>query len=342
MKYKLLGKTGIRVSEMCLGGMTFGTDWGSMGTDFDETKKIFDTFLSRGGNFIDTANIYTKGTSEKFLAELIQEERQNLVLASKFSLSESGKINQAGNHRKNMIQSIDLSLKNLKTDYIDLYYVHAWDFTVKPEELMRNLEYLVSSGKVLSIGVSDTPAYIVSRCNTLAELRGWSSFAAYQIEYSLTEHTADREIVPCAELFDMSICSFSPLAAGLLSGKYLDKESKETRRMKFGSSLRLSETNLVISEQVANLAKEYDCTPAQLSLNWVRQQNEAIITIYGARNNQQNIENLDCISKKIPVEAVEKLNELSKISLGFPHDFLETNRVKEILYANHYDKINFK
>ena len=243
MRYKLLGKTGIRVSELCLGTMTFGMEWG-FGSEKAEAKLIYDEFLKRGGNFFDTANIYTQGTSEKMLGAFIGKDREEMVIASKYSLTEKTSANQSGNHRKNMMQSVEASLKRLNTDYIDLYYIHAWDATVNPEELMRNLEYLVASGKVLSIGISDTPAWVVSRCNTIAEQRGWTPFSAYQVEYCLSERTADREIIPCASGFDMTFCGFGPLGAGLLSGKYL-QESDEKKRMVHGSSVRLTKENLV-------------------------------------------------------------------------------------------------
>ena len=337
MKYKLLGKTGIRVSELCLGTMTFGTEWG-WGSDKKESQNIFDTFVKRGGNFFDTANVYTKGTSEKMLGEFIRSERENLVVASKFSLSEDDKINKAGNHRKNMIQSVEQSLKNLDTDYIDLYYVHAWDFTVAPEELMRNLEYLVASGKVLSIGISDTPAWITSRCNTIAEQKGWTPFSAYQVEYSLTEHTSDREILPCAQAFDMTLCGFSPLAAGMLSGKY-NHPTDEPKRMDIRNSHRLSERNLKISEELYNLGKTWKLSPSAIALKWTMLQFKNSSPIFGARTHKQLEDNLTALDFELNENQISSLNQLAKIEGNFPNDFLQLPRIKEILYANQLDKI---
>jgi len=195
MKYKLLGRSGCRVSEICLGTMTFGEEWG-YGANYEASKKQFDTFLSLGGNFIDTANRYTEGTSEKWLGDFIQTERENLVLATKYTLfMQRDKPNLHGNHRKNMVQSVEASLKRLKTDYIDLLYLHMWDNSTPIEELMRAFDDLVRSGKILYPGISDTPAWIVSSANTLAQLRGWSPFMAYQLEYSLIQRTPERDMI---------------------------------------------------------------------------------------------------------------------------------------------------
>ena len=337
MDYKLLGKTGIKVSELCLGTMTFGTDW-NFGSDKEESKRIFDAFCNAGGNFFDTANIYTTGTSEKYLGEFMQSERDNLVIASKYSLTESNKINLSGNSRKNMTQSIEGSLRRLGTDYIDLYYVHAWDFLVAPEELMRNLEYLLTSGKILSIGISDTPAYITSRCNTLAELRGWNQFAAYQVEYCLTERTADREIIPLCEHDDMLFCGFGPLAAGLLSGKYLE-ENSNPKRMKKGVSARLSDRNLAMSAEIKALSKEIGHTPSQVAIRWAMQMVKKSSPIFGSRSLKQCEENLKVLDFSLSNDQMNKLNSISKIGPNNPNDFLNLPRLEEILYAGQKEKI---
>jgi len=337
MDYKLLGKTGIKVSELCLGTMTFGTDW-NFGSDKEESQRVFDAFVNAGGNFFDTANIYTTGTSEKYLGEFMNSERDNLVIASKYSLTESNKINLSGNSRKNMTQSVEGSLKRLGTDYIDLYYVHAWDFLVAPEELMRNLEYLLTTGKILSIGISDTPAFITSRCNTLAELRGWNQFAAYQVEYCLTERTADREIIPLCEHDDMLFCGFGPLAAGLLSGKYLE-ENSNPKRMTKGVSARLSERNLAMSAEIKALAKEIGHTPSQVAIRWAMQMVKKSSPIFGARSLKQCEENLKVLGFSLTTEQMEKLNVISKIGPNNPNDFLKLPRLEEILYAGQKGKI---
>ena len=339
MNYKLLGRTGIRVSELCLGTMTFGTEWG-WGSDKNESKLIYDAFVNRGGNFFDTANVYTKGTSEKWLGEFVKSERENMVIASKYSLSEDGIINKAGNHRKNMNQSIGQTLKSLGTDYLDLYYVHAWDFTVRPEELMRNLEYLVASGKVLSIGISDTPAWIMSRCNTIAEQKGWTPFAACQIEYSLTEHTADREVLPCAAGYDMTVCGFSPLAAGMLSGKY-NNPIDEPRRMDTRKSHRLSERNLNISQQLLDACNEWNLSPTAVALKWTMLQFKNSSPIFGARTLKQTEENLTALDFDLSNEQLSVLANIAKIDGNNPNSFLELPRITEILYGDQKDRIDF-
>jgi len=337
MKYKILGKTGIKVSEMCLGTMTFGTDWG-WGADKAESQKMFDIFLKHGGNFIDTANIYTKQSSETFLGEFIQKERKNLVLATKYTLNEYAELNRSGNNRKNMIESVEESLRRLNTDYIDLYYVHAWDYLTDPEELMRNLEYLVSSGKVLTIGISDTPAWIVSRCNTIAEQRGWTPFSAYQVEYCLSERTVERDIIPCAEAYDMSIAAWGPLGAGLLTGKYINPDDSP-KRMVPGKSRRLLGKNLEIAQKVMEVAVDSDMTPAQLAINWQRAQSPNISCLFGARSAAQCEENMQSLNYEITDEQLIALNETTQIDMGFPRDFLDTDRVRHIVYGGHYGDI---
>src|SRR6202050_5066184 len=199
MRYKLLGKSGLRVSEVCLGTMTFGEDWG-WGSSTDESRKVYDAFLEAGGNFIDTANVYTNGTSEKLLGEFMTGHRDRIVLATKYTNAAPGNDpNAAGNHRKNMMQAVEASLQRLKTDYIDVYWLHIWDQITPVEEVMRGLDDLVRQGKVLYVGISGAPAWWIAQANTLAQLRGWSPFVGFQIEYSLIERTVERELVPMAK-----------------------------------------------------------------------------------------------------------------------------------------------
>lgn len=337
MKYKILGSTGIKVSELCLGTMTFGTDW-NFGADRKVSKQVFELFTEAGGNFFDTANIYTKGTAEILLGEFIQSERDNLVVASKFSLSEAGKLNRAGNSRKNMVESIEGSLKRLKTDYIDLYYVHAWDFFVAPQEMMRTLEYLVSSGKVLTIGVSDTPAWVTAKCNTIAELKGWSSFAAYQVEYCLSERTAEREIIPLVENDNMLFAGFGPLGAGLLTGKYLH-EPEGPRRMDKSRSHRLSEKNLKLSENLVNFANMIGRTPSQVAIRWAMQKTKNSSPIFGARSVDQVKDDLGALDFVLTKDQMNELDAMSEIGPNNPNDFLQLPRITEILYGNQKDKI---
>src|SRR6266849_5295988 len=228
MKYPLFGNSGLRVSEVSLGTMTFGEDWG-WGAAKDESRKIYEAYREAGGNFIDTANMYTNGSSENLVGEFIHDHRQSVVLATKYTNAMAGNDpNAAGNHRKSMVQALEASLRRLKTDYIDLYWLHIWD-QMMVEEVMRAFDDLVRQGKVLYIGVSDAPAWWIARANTLAELRGWTQFVGLQIEYSLIERTVERELIPMAKAFKLGLVAWSPLAGGLLSGKYHSSGAKDGR-----------------------------------------------------------------------------------------------------------------
>lgn len=209
--YRLLGRSGLRVSPLCLGTMTFGSDWG-WGADRDDSRRIFDAYVDRGGNFIDTANNYTGGTSERLLGEFAEGKRERLVLATKYTLTtRPGDPNSGGNHRKSMVRSVEQSLARLKTDYIDLLYLHAWDETTPVEEIVRAMDDLVRAGKVLYVGISDTPAWQVARMQAIADLRGWSPLIALQIEYNLIERTVERDLIPMARELGMGVIPWSPL-----------------------------------------------------------------------------------------------------------------------------------
>lgn len=318
MNYRLLGKSGLRVTELSLGTMTFGTEWG-WGADYDTSKAIFEAYANAGGNFIDTANRYTEGTAERWVGDFITADRDHWVLATKYTLFDrKGDPNFSGNHRKNLMRSVHESLKRLKTDHIDLLWVHAWDNTTPVEEVMRGLDDLVSQGKVHYIGISDTPAWIVSHANTLADWRGWSRFVALQVEYSLIQRTPERDLLPMAKAFDLAVTPWAPLAGGALSGKYLKGEKGRVPE----NSIRVNERNVKIAQVVVSIADDLGVSPAQVALNWLLQKNQTIIPIVGARTAQQMEDSLGCLSFKLSDEAISQLNEVSKIELGFPHDFL--------------------
>lgn len=340
MRYKLLGRSGLRVSEICLGTMTFGEEWG-YGADKAESQKMFDLFLEAGGNFLDTANRYTEGISEEWLGDFMKAsgKRDEIVMASKYSLhTKSGRINDSGNHKKNLVQSLEGSLKRLKTDYIDLFYIHAWDFTTPEQEVMRALDNMVSSGKVLHIGISDTPAWIVAKSNTIAELRGWSSFTALQIEYSLITRDGERDLIPMANAFDMGITAWAPLAGGALTGKYL-KENDDPKRLKEGSK-RLNEKSRAIAQTVVDIAAEIGCEPAHVAVNWVKKKAPVMIPIVGARNSTQLQQNIDTLKYELSEEQMQRLNEVSAFDLGFPHDFLQQDGVNTVLFGGLKSKID--
>ena len=337
MRYKIFGKSGLRASELALGTMTFGTEWG-WGCDFNTSKNIFDAYANAGGNFIDTANRYTEGTSEKYVGEFIATDRDHFVLATKYTLFDRvGDPNFSGNHRKNLARSVEASLQRLNTDFIDLLWVHAWDFTTPVEEVMRGLDDLVRQGKVLHVGISDSPAWIVSQANTLAELRGWTAFAGLEIQYSLIQRTPERDLLPMAKAFDIAVMPWAPLGGGVLTGKYLNQEAEG--RLK-GNESRLSETNLAIAAEVVAVAKELGVTPGQLAIRWTMQRNQVVIPIVGATKLHQIEDSLGAVNFTIPEEHMHRLNEVSAIEMGFPHDFLSSDGVREITFGGTFGQID--
>ena len=349
MKFRFLGPSGLRVSELCLGTMTFGEDWG-WGASKEESRAMFDCYVERGGNFIDTANGYTNGTSERIVGELISSDRDKFVLATKYSFpTVRGAPNSGGNHRKSMIRSLEGSLKRLGTDYVDLFWLHAWDFSTTVEEVMRALDDLVRSGKVLYVGVSDSPAWIVSRANMLAELRGWSPFIALQIEYSLIERTPERDLLPMARSLGMTVTPWAVLGAGVLTGKY-NKAPPATknggtsggyveRRLDAANSQKANDRNLAIARVVVDVAKQIGSSPSQVALAWLRTRPGSIVPILGARRLDQIRDNLSCLDVTIPEEHLRRLDEASKIDLGFPHDFLAGPVGRDRLYGGLYSRM---
>ncbi|MBD1940833.1 aldo/keto reductase [Coleofasciculus sp. FACHB-712] len=344
MRYKLLGKSGLRVSELCLGTMTFGEDWG-WGASKDESRQIFDAFVEAGGNFIDTANGYTDGTSEKMVGEFIASERERFVVATKYSFplhmsDRAGNPNGSGNHRKNMMQSLEGSLKRLKTDYIDVYWLHAWDFTTPVEEVMRAFDDLVRSGKVLYIGISDAPAWIVAQANTLAQCYGWTPFVALQVEYSLIQRTPERDLLPMAKAFDLAITPWAALGGGVLTGKY-NKPNASSEQGRIGTiGGNISESQLAIANVVCQVAEEIGHTPSQVALAWLSAQSSVIIPIIGSRKVSQIEDNLACLDVKLMPEHLQRLNEVSQIDLGFPHDFLSNDTIRDRLYGGTFNLID--
>jgi aryl-alcohol dehydrogenase-like predicted oxidoreductase len=339
MHYRLLGRSGLRVSELSLGTMTFGEDWG-WGASAEESRRMFEAYVEAGGNFIDTANRYTDGTSERLVGEFVRGDRERYVVATKYTLTmRPGDANASGNHRKNLVQSLEASLRRLGTDYVDLYWVHAWDAVTPIEEMMRALDDVVRAGKVLYLGISDAPAWVVSRANTLAALRGWTPFTAMQIEYSLIERTPERELLPMARADEMAVLDWSPLGSGVLTGKFLNRDDLPVdTRVKEGSG-RLSPRNLRIAEQVVQVAEELGRSPAQVSLNWVRQQPGLHIPILGARTLTQLSDNLGCLEFQVPQEAMARLDEVSRVDLGFPHEMLNSEYIRKIVYSGFYERL---
>ncbi len=337
MRYKLLGRSGLRVSELALGTMTFGEDWG-WGASKEESQKMFDAYAEAGGNFVDTANRYTEGTSESYVGDFIAPDRAHFVLATKYTLfTHRNDPNASGNHRKNMVQALEASLKRLKTDYVDIYWVHAWDFMTPVEEVMRALDDLVRSGKVLYVGISDAPSWVISQANTLADLRGWSRFIGLQLQYSLIERTIEREHLPMARTLDIGVTAWGALGSGILTGKYNKDAAASGRAASWGT---VSEHNLAIAQEVVNIAEEIDVAPSQVALNWVRQQPGVVIPLIGAKKASQIQDNLGCLNFALTDEHIARLNKVSDIDLGFPHDFLKTEGVIDSVYGGTFAQID--
>jgi aryl-alcohol dehydrogenase-like predicted oxidoreductase len=306
---------------------------------------MYDLFRDAGGNFIDTANLYTNGTSERFLGEFLQGNRSEVVLATKYTNAVAGKDpNAAGNQRKSMMQAVEASLRRLQTDYIDLYWLHIWDRITPLEEVMRAFDDLVRQGKVLYVGVSDMAAWAVARANTLAEWRGWSPFVGLQIEYSLLERTPERELLPMAKALGLTITAWSPLGGGVLTGKYQKghpsgsggRYDSETMRQFMGGADRRD----AIAAAVQDVAKEVGRSAAQVALAWLRHRGQPIIPIVGSRRADQLKDNLGCLDVALTAEQLKRLDDASRIELGFPHDFFEREMVKTFSFGGTRDLID--
>ncbi|WP_413803959.1 aldo/keto reductase [Streptomyces iranensis] len=332
--YRLLGRSGLRVSPLALGAATFGTDWG-WGAEQDEARKLFDSYVERGGNFIDTADTYTDGTSERMLGEFTRDNRESLVLATKYStLRRPGDPNSGGPHRKNMFRSVETSLRRLNTDYLDLLYLHVWDFTTPVEEILRGMDDLVRQGKVLHVAMSNVPAWQVSRMQAIADLRGWSPLVALQIEYSLIQRTGERDLIPMAREMGLGVMPYSPLGGGVLTGKYSRDDLTATTVGSDGGPPRkghnltlgnLSEHNLAIADVVKEVATELGRTPGQVGLAWTLQNPGVTAPIIGARTITQLEDNLGALEVDFTASQLARLDEASAIGLGIPHNLLTSD-----------------
>lgn len=313
----MFGQTGLRVSELFLGAMTFG-EQGGVGAPLEECRAMLDAYAEAGGNVVDTAINYRGGASEEFLGELLAGRRDRFVLATKYTVSRDGADpNAAGNHRKNLMLSLETSLRRLRTDYVDVYWVHLWDRHTPIEETMRALDDAVASGKVLYIGISDAPSWIVARANTLAEWRGWTPFAGLQVPYSLLNRDIERELLPMAESFGLTVAAWSPLAGGILSGKFVKGTAGQGTRVSADS---IGEHDLAVAGTVQEVADELGATSSQVALAWTRARSRAVHPIVGARSAAQLAENL--VAVDLPDEAVRRLDEATGFRLGFPADFI--------------------
>ncbi len=325
--YITLGKSGLRVSPFCLGAMTFGDDWG-WGSSVAESEAIMARFIERGGNFIDTANVYTKGHSEKIIGDYIgrhANRRDRMVLATKFFGNlYTGDANGGGGGRKSLISACEQSLRRLQTDYIDLYWMHCWDAFTPIEETMRALDDLVRAGKVRYIGLSDTPAWKVAQAQTIAQFRGWAPLVALQIEYSLIERTVEGELMPMALEMGLGVTPWSPLRGGVLSGKYT-RANAATQKADRGERVTnyLGERSYAIIDELVRIAKAHRTNPAAVALSWVQHRPAVASTIIGARRLDQLDENLDALDVHLTSAEVAALEALSEPTLNFPAVFMK-------------------
>jgi aryl-alcohol dehydrogenase-like predicted oxidoreductase len=336
MKYKLLGRSGLKVSELCLGTMGFGTE-GGWGADAATSFDIMDAYANAGGNFLDTANMYKLGTSEKIIGDyLSHHDRDYFVLATKYTLKDNiTNPNASGNNRKNMMRSVEQSLKRLKTDFLDILYLHIWDDITPIDEVLRAMDDLIRQGKINYAAISDTPAWVVAKGNTLAELMGWSQFVALQIEYSLLARTPERELIPMAKHFGITVTPWAPLAGGALTGKYLRGEKGRIKP----ESNRLNERAEAITKVVVAIADELGVSPGNVALQWTRQQGFSCIPIVGATKVDQFKDNLKTIDVTLNDDQLKRLDEASAIQLGFPGDFFKEEAVRTNSFGGFYDRV---
>ena len=338
--YYTLGRTGLRVSRLALGTMTFGTEWG-WGTDKETARQLVNAYSEAGGNFFDTADLYTNGTSETWLGEFIAERglRDKAVIATKFTYNaEPGNPNAGGNSRKNILRAIEGSLKRLGTDYIDLYILHTWDRITPAEEVMRTLDDLVRSGKVRHVGLSDVPAWYASRAQTIAELRGYEPISSLQLEYSLTERNIEQEFTALGTQHGMGITAWSPLASGLLSGKYRPSQDGGSGDGRLeavkGSGVpafdKFTPRNWKIVRELEAVAKTMDRNMAQVALNWVANRPGVAAVILGATKLAQLEDNMDALSFEIPAGLKARLDAASAPEIRFPYSYFENIQQQRI------------
>jgi aryl-alcohol dehydrogenase-like predicted oxidoreductase len=344
LDYVVFGRSGLRVSEVAYGAMTFGTSWGDQGVEKAEAFQVMEAFAEAGGNFVDTSDVYTEGESEEILGEFIASDRDRWVVASKFTGSH-GIIgvrdgfrphpNSGGNSRKHMMSAVEASLRRLATDRIDIYYVHFWDFMTSPEEVMRGLDDLVSAGKILYPAFSDTPAWVVSEANTRAELLGWAPAVAIQVQYSLLERTAERELLPMAKAHDLAIVPWRVLAGGLLVGPTATNLAPGAREP--------SEWERSVLAEVEAVANEVGATAAEVAWAWVRTRQAwgPMVPLIGARTAAQLRTNLGALSLELDEEHVARLTHASSTDLGFPMSMLlDPNDIPRLATGGFNDRID--
>ena len=332
------------MSELALGTMTFGTEvrWGA---DRAACGRMFRAYVDAGGNFIDTANVYTKGTSERIIGDLVKGDRDRFVIATKYTLMlREGDPNAGGNHRKNLRASLRGSLERLGTDHVDLLWVHAYDGMTPIEEVVRALDDVVREGLVHYVGVSDAPAWVAARAITMAERMGWAQYTALQLRYSLIDRTAERELLPMARALDLAVTPWAVLGAGMLTGKYAEGARRRGRgRLEIEPSRAkgvITDRNATIVREVRSVATELGATPSQVALAWARTRPGNIIPILGVRTLAQARDDLGCLDVRLSAEQEARLDAASSIEPGFPNSFLASDLVTHLTFGGTRDRID--
>ena len=338
MKLRLLGASSLRVSELCLGAMTFGGT-AHLYADEKDCRAVYDAYLKAGGNFIDTADMYGMGASESMLGGFMGKDRRRIILASKYSMNtDSDDPNAGGNHRANLVRSLEGSLKRLKTDYLDLYWVHAADGLTPPMETMRALDDQVRLGKILHIGISNAPAWWVAAMNAAAAERGWTQFTAFQLQYNLAERTIENAFFPLAKFQNMAITAWSPLLFGALTGKYTvagdGSVEGEGRLGGAMGSRMLTPHNLKVAQGLQKAADRLGCAPATLALAWLLHRPAPVIPIIGARNLKQMEQNLACVDLPLDAETLAELDALSPPAPTFPESLLAMPPLRTMVHGS--------
>src|ERR1700674_2147869 len=341
MRYKIFGeRTGLKVSELALGTGMFGQTWG-YGATPDEAKRIIEGFADAGGNFIDTADNYQHGVAETVVGDVIASNRDDFIIASKFTRGASGDpaLAHLGNNRKNMVQSVEASLRRLKTDRIDLYFAHMDDFVTPMEEIARGLDDLVRAGKIVYAGLSNFPAWRVATAASLADIRGWTAVCAIQIEYSLLQRTPERELLPMAEGFGLGVMGWSPMAAGILTGKYQQGERGRATELKTSVTHVDNPHNDAVVDAVRAVAKEVGGKPGQVAVAWVRA--KGVLPVVGTRTPEQLEDHLGALKITLTDDQVRRLDEVTAIVLGYPHDLNNTPEQRAVMTGHRFDQIDY-
>ena len=339
MQHILFGRSGLRVSELCLGTMLFGdTKSGRPASDPAESRTIFDAFAEAGGTFIDTAEGYAFHEAERLVGEFIRTDRDHFVLATKYSNGRSG-ITKSGNSRKNMMRAVESSLKRMGIEHIDLYYLHIWDYTTPIDEIMRGLDDLVRSGKILYAAISDAPVWEISRANMFADLRGWTPFVGIQINYNLVQRTPERELLPMARALDLGVTVWSPLAGGVLSGRYGAASGQESPRRRSAADTPAAE--IQVGDLVAEIARSHDVSGAQVALAWLRSRMQygTMIPVLGARTRAQMLDLLKCRDVTLEADELKRLNDATRIEMGFPHNLLGAESAQNLVHGFEPDRL---